>query len=368
MSSVPSPNSDPLLASGLVEVRELVSGIDALYLSGTLPEGIELRPERFAELLALKATAGESDLPQVIDFGGEQFHVLAHGVDGYKVALRHDNGIVGVTDSMHRPTFRVKPLASFMHSTDPIEAARWFCSIVDVEAGTALEWTVSRLDLFVDIQGYVFVDTDRHRLVCRPRHIHCRYTDGSLNNLEVGRRTSGTLCARIYNKTLQIKDKGLDYWYEVWGEAFDPTQQVWRIEIEFARQSLKELGVTTLDDLPGRTGGLWAYATQNWLRLTVPSGDETRARWATDPVWDVVQDATLRHDAVAVDRIRAGQQAGTVRKLLPLLNGCVTSFAAAIDADTLDEALPALIEHLEDLADYKGVDFSAQIRHKRARR
>lgn len=369
MSSSSAQNSDHLLASGLVgEVCELVSGIDALYMSGWLPEGMDLSADRFAELLALKEAAGESDTPQVIGFGGEQFHVLAHGVDGYKVALGHEKGIIGITDSLHRPTFRVKPLASFLHSTNPIEAARWFCSTVDAEVGTALEWTVGRLDLFVDIQGYVFVDDDRHRLVCRPRHLHGRYEDGALNNLEVGRRTSGTMCARIYDKTLQVKDSGLDYWYEIWGDKFDPTQPVWRIEFEFLRRALKELGVTTLDDLPERIGELWAYATQNWLRLTVPSTDETRARWSTDPVWRVVQGATLRHDAVPAERIKAGQRAGTIRKLMPLLNGCVTSFAAAIDADTLDEALPSLIEHIEDLADWKGIDVPEQIRCKKAKR
>lgn len=345
-----------------------MSGIDALYVSGSLPDGVELRQDWFAELVDAKAAVGQSDTAQVVEFGGEQLHVLPHGLDGWKVALRHENGLIGVTDSLHRPTFRVKPLASFLHSTDPIEAARWFCSLVDREIGTPLDWTVSRVDLFVDLQGYTFVDDDRPRMVCRSKHDHCHHEDHQLKQIDIGRRTTGTVCARCYDKTRQVRDKGFDYWYFIWGDAFDPTQPVWRVEFEFLRQALKELGLTSLDDLPGRLGGLWAYATEKWLRLTLPSGDRTSARWPTDPVWQAVQRATLRHDAVPLERIREGQRIGSARKLTPQMNGYFTSFAAAIGAESLDEALPAFIEHLEEHADWKGVPVDQQIRSKKAKR
>ena len=50
------------------------------------------------------------------------------------------------------------------------------------------------------------------------------------------------------------------------------------------------------------------------------------------------------------------------------MNGYFTSFAAAIGATTLDEALPAFIEHLEEHADWKGIDVAEQIRCKAAKR
>lgn len=46
-----------------------------------------------------------------------------------------------------------------------------------------------------------------------------------MSGLTFGKR-GGSLMCRIYDKTRESKDKGHDWWPEVWGASFDPEQKV----------------------------------------------------------------------------------------------------------------------------------------------
>lgn len=99
--------------------------------------------------------------------------------------------------------------------------------------------TASGLDLYADWQGWDLVSENRHQFMGRASRRDTHEEDGTLTGFEFGRRKTATLAARIYDKTLQVHEKGLDWWPAVWGPAFDPANRIWRVEFEFGREGLR---------------------------------------------------------------------------------------------------------------------------------
>ena len=86
--------------------------------------------------------------------------------------------------------------------------------------------------------------------------------------------------ARLYNKTLEILKSHKDYLKPLWRDAgWQDGQKVWRLEFEYKREVMLELGVEKVEQLLANQDGLWRYASQTWLRLTLPNPhDENQSR------------------------------------------------------------------------------------------
>jgi hypothetical protein len=211
-------------------VRELASGIDALYLSGRA--GISAAV--LEELERRRDEALEARRPIAVSMGGEEFGVLPKPFGKYRYCLSHPNGLVGVTASEHLPALRVQPRAELLHGIGPAAAVDWFTSRCETAFGP-VAWSVSRLDLFCDVQGWQLDGNERDRFECRAQRRDTHEETEELTGFEFGRRTTGTLAARIYDKTLQVATKGIDYWPAIWGPDFDPDCPVLRVEFEIGR-------------------------------------------------------------------------------------------------------------------------------------
>jgi hypothetical protein len=92
---------------------------------------------------------------------------------------------------------------------------------------------------------------------------------------------------RLYLKSLECKKSGKEYLLDLWRQAgWDAVTPVWRLEFEFRREVLAQLGMDALPHVLEHLGGLWSYASTEWLKLCVPSdSDSTRSRWPIHPLW-----------------------------------------------------------------------------------
>lgn len=335
---------------------ELASGVDALYLSGraSLPGGLITR------LVAGREAAEEVEGSMPFDLGGESFDFAPHGFGKYRYCLKHRNGQVGLTPSTAIPAIRIQPRAEFLHGLGPRSAIAWFAQILEREVGPLL-LSVSRVDLFADVQGWALSGDDRWRFVCRADK-HATHEDGQeFNGLSFGRRTSKTITARIYDKSIEVREKGTDYWFELWGDAHDPSRPVIRVEFEFLRAALREFGLASPDDVLDSAGALWASATENWLSYRCPTADQTRSRWPVAPEWQAIMRVSVRQEAGGLDRVYAARSAGTLRKMLPQLNGWVVSYAVLIGATDIEGACSELARSLRSYGREKGYSFSSQV-------
>lgn len=208
--------------------------------------------------------------------------------------------------------------------------------------------SISRADLYVDLA----TDADLGRLpltayVCRAKKRNQYYDGRRLSGVTIGQ--GGKLMARLYDKTLEIKVSGKSWLRDVWkARGWDGRTPVWRAEFQLRRETLSEFGATGVDTFLHLRPAIWAYCTEEWLRLTVPSvGDYTSARWPTHPLWQVVQSENTALGAVEpAERVRKTREPEDAALFLNGLGG-LTSFMAREGITDLGEGFGEYLQAAE---------------------
>ena len=293
----------PVHEQGLV-LRELASGVDALYLSGHgyLSKGF------LARLEDERIFADRVSVPVPFELGPLTLGLAPHGWGKYRYCLDHETGRIGFTASRRLPSVRIQPRAEFLHSVGPQETVRHFADLVRpfIEG---LVLSVARLDLFVDMEGIQLCAQDRSAFVCRGDGCTTYENGTTVTGFAFGSRRTQRISARLYDKTAEMALKGTDWWDLVWGDRHTPGAQVWRIEFEIGRAALSDLELFLPDAVLAAAPSLWRYCTTEWLTLRSPMADSNRSRWPRRPA--------LASGAVGVTRPRGyrtalhpGAQAG----------------------------------------------------------
>lgn len=317
----------------LTSVRELASGVDALYLSG---RGC-LFPKLVAELAEQRELAEHPGHAVTCEIAGEYFEVLSHGMGRYRFCLRHRHCLLGVSPSERLPPIRLQLRSEFLHGAGVRNAVGWSERVAVGLLGVPY-LTVSRIDLYVDVQGWELSGDDRRAFVCRARERDTYERDGMLTGFTFGRRSSGTISARIYNKTVESERKGTDFWRDVWGEAYDASRPVLRVEFELHRGALRQFELQTVNEVLDATGAVWAWLSSKWLTFRTPTNDSTRARWPIASEWTVVQHALISHGGFGIERMYERRRQGSLRIVLRLLRSYVAHYAALRGTEDIDEA------------------------------
>jgi hypothetical protein len=301
-----SPDQDA--SQHLGGLRELASGVDALYVSG--------RGEPTAEFLEdLRQSRELADMVRDslwFRLGGELFDIHPHGWGRYHYLLAGEMGSIGITTSKHLPAVRVQPRSSLLHAIGPQQTVDRFRQLLGglVEG---LSFSVNRVDLYADFQGSELDASVREGFVCRGNSVRVFEDKGRFQGVQLGVRSTKTFSARIYDKTADIAQSGADWWLAVWGDAYDPRLPVFRVELELGRKAITDFGLDTPEEVLAGIGDLWRYGTGEWLTYRTPNRS-ARSRWPLGLEWIAVQQASLAEHTVGIDRVRVGRRNGTVRR------------------------------------------------------
>jgi len=233
--------------------------------------------ENLVHLEERRAMAEELDLAAPVEIGPLRFSLAPHGWGKYRCCLDHPIGRVGATSSTFLPAVRVQPRSEFIHAVGPTQAVATFENLLRPLC-SELGFGVSRLDLYVDVQGFPLDAYDRERYVCRAEARRTYEQSERCSGFDFGSRRGGTITGRIYDKSLDIANKGTDWWLEIWGDRHTPGADVTRVEIEFGRKALTEFRLDSPTQVLAATGDLWAYGTEQWLTHRTPTADSNRSR------------------------------------------------------------------------------------------
>jgi hypothetical protein len=336
----PALRSDQVVANTQLhapDVVELVSGVDALYLSGHayLPKAF------LARLEDTRHFADQVSMPVPFELGPLTFGLAPHGWGKYRFCLDHECGRIGFTSSTRLPAARIQPRAEFLHALGPAGTVRHFDELLR-PLMDRLVFTVARIDLFCDVQGLVLRGDDRSAFLCRG-DASTTYEAGHVcTGFAFGSRRTQRISARIYDKTAEMATKGTDWWEAVWGERHHT------------------------DAILAAVPSLWRYCTGDWLTLRTPGPDSNSSRWPVAPPWRVVQGATLAHNGTELTWIRRRKRASSFRRLMPGLVGYLVSFAALSGTLTVADTLEALTAHMTDDEIVRRTTFTERVRRRRA--
>ena len=274
-----------------ISVNVLRSGVDSLYLSyqGKLRDKafeklIDLKKAAQSKIQNVQATAQYVTPEHVFEVKGQGRHPFAYILkDGW------------FSISLSKPSAKAAPLAYCQISSELLTTMQLEEIVNRLNANIYIfgqvdgRASVSRSDLCVDFTTDFDVGSIRlDQWVTRARDIRTFTDNRQVSGFFIGGK--GGLVARLYNKTLEMKNRPRPYLEQLWRKkGWDGNQTVWRLEFEFKRYALRGLGVVSVDSLQKSLDALWKYAMTDWLRLTVPNpNDKTQSRWPNHLLWDIL--------------------------------------------------------------------------------
>ncbi|MFZ5570928.1 MAG: hypothetical protein ACOZF0_11015 [Thermodesulfobacteriota bacterium] len=252
----------------------LSSGIDTLYLAiNTIWQN-----QRFFEKLEEgKKLSAFHDEPQAIHFDREKtdekwiFEIMAHGSKGYEWMIQNKEYNLKIGNWTHpksRPSIMVEIRSEPLWNHGPEESVNRIIEFIEYRGGFITEIKPSRVDVCLDL----LMDADKwtmdiiHNRVTRSKYAASHLHNADLTGISIGK---GHLCARLYDKPLEIKIKKSKEWmYSIWGIKRVPSgKKIIRTEFQLRRQAMNELNIHTIEDLFNHTKNIWGYCTQKWLRF-----------------------------------------------------------------------------------------------------
>src|SRR5712692_1641506 len=342
----------------------LSSGIDTLHVS---VRG-EVKSHVRSVLEEAKVRAQDAEEPVAFEFPvtSQAFLVKPFGLRGYTYWLTSPDFELILGKGERFPAALIQFHSAYLHSCGP--AMAW--DLVDLLLRhdlfvTRPDVVVSRVDLYVDFQGWTPVVEDLRRFVCQGRQRRLFeevfVTGRRLTGFMFGK---GGLAARIYDKTEECRKRGNGWLRDVW-EGGDPGLPVWRLEFQFRRLVLSEFSLKGVEEVADGIQDLWAYGAGRWLSLRKATRDRQAGHWPEDPAWRQLRAVTLAPASTGIVRQRIEQ--ATEEMLVRGLMGYATSLAALRQrtelVETFADAEPLVRRYLAN----RDRDFTGEVRRKAAR-
>jgi hypothetical protein len=347
------------------ELRLLSSGVDSLYFS----IGGLVRADFLSFLEGVRHSVPDGD-DAVGAFGSDRtrFLLKSHGLRGYPYWLKAPGYDLMVGRAEPAPPVKAELRSWFLHQHGPESAVEQLRARLELDVfhGSA-ELMPSRIDVYADIQGWIPRHVDFQRFVCRARYRALHQPDGELhgfgNQVSGFRFGRGAVVCRTYNKTLEQtvhKDTGAS---QLW-RGFDPDVPVWRVEYQFRRQALTELGAASDAGVLTARQALWLYGIE-WLSLRERSAHLKPSRWPEDPVWSWLRlvEVGLASSPLVRERMRKANLSRVISGLV----GYLSSLGALTGTDDLVQVMDRGKVHALQYVAERGVPFSQMVHKKVAR-
>lgn len=150
--------------------------------------------------------------------------------------------------------------------------------------------------------------------------------------------------ARIYDKSAQIEHSQNLWMRDLWPHPYE--SNVWRVEFQIRRGTLREFETNTVTDLANNATGLWTYLTTDWLSFRNRDDTNTTRRTFTS-FWQAVREASKHFDGFATVKRSPIDGEQSMDQCLLQIMGFIKSYAAKKSLTHLDSALRALRQDLK---------------------
>lgn len=290
-TGAPPSNTAPDNSIEPVVFQPLRWGIDSLYLS--YPGELDPSAEATLRRLKAKAQGPEHEAAEAqLQLGSHIFEVKDKSSGLFAFALVDNAFMIRLSASRSKtlPMAYVQVSSGLLAYRDPASIEAELRALL-AELGSVEAPKVSRVDLYVDFASTLDMESwKREAWVTRASAVSQYAEDATFTGWAIG--AGGVLMARLYNKLIECKKRGKEYLLGLWTEAgWNGAHPVWRLEFEFRREILAQLGLDSLNAVLDHRNGLWSYGTTDWLKLCEPNPqDQTRSRWAIQPLWMDVAD------------------------------------------------------------------------------
>lgn len=294
------------------------------------------------------------------------FEVLANGSKGYAYILHNNDYEVKLSQFRSKsedfyPVF-VKIKSESLWANGPknswIKIIKWIRESV----GTVLKNKINRLDLCCHTDELELNENDYETFKGNFHNDQIYRFRRKVNAMVFGSRDSKVYC-RIYNKTLETRQSNKKTWFfDIWKNKGLNPEKVWNVEFEIKRHFLKDKNIDSVEDAFLKIGAMWVFCTKKWI--TKVNLDCTRIeRCSTNEIWTNIQNtfSSFKEEKL-ISRERQLQTEALA--LIPGTIGNLTSFAARLGNNNIDEAISNLKVKGHKYLKAKNMDFSQAINKK----
>lgn len=324
--------------------------------------GGRVRPFMVDALEAAKLQAQEDECPVLAPLNGMDFGIQGQGAAPYRFVLRGEDATIRATKSPKLPGASVRLSALGLAYYEPDRLLDALLSIVAEFLGPDEEPKLSRLDLCVDFQRFDVAGPHGARFVTpanfRPVYPNAEHPE----TFQFGR---GKVVVRVYNKTRELAVSGKTWMSGLWEQNpdYDPAQDVWRFEVQYRREALKELGASAPADALAQLPELLRYGL-GWADLRIPCGLSSD-RWERHPAWSALAEATGTH--TTLNRERAVASIGDLPMIAAAVAGYTVSAGVRLDRFDFDDVWGILGRKVRDRLGDEG-NFAASVKRRRLER
>lgn len=292
----------------------LASGVDSLVLT----IDVTWEDDSFFEYLtSMKDIAKELDGTVPVILGKNHldepllFLLQPFGTKGYEWILNGKDFSLRIgnwLEPQSRPSIIAEIRSEALWALGPLLSVEILFALLHDAKATFEQVKASRIDLCVDLllsEKTWDINLNKYlstRATYRAAHFH----NSTLTGISIGK---GKLAARLYDKPLEITQKSKKFWmYGIWGiDSVPENLRLIRVEAQFRREGIKELGLDTVSDFFLHPENLWAYFAENWLKFQTNPGKHHTQR-KTLPFWKTVQKGFLGvQDAIPLIRCKSIQ-------------------------------------------------------------
>ncbi|MGQ2964339.1 replication initiation factor [Methylophilus sp.] len=284
--AVPSNTATNNSINGL-DLKYLRYGVDSLYLSyqGEVFKDVDTK------LIELKRLArSENPIEQAkaqYRIGDHLFEVKDKGSSMFAYVLEDNAFRISLSRPKKAvPMAYVKISSEYLTYKTPEQVEAHLRDILSHLGAVQSVANVSRIDLYLDFSTHQAMDEwGNDAWVTHAGAINTYSIDRHFTGWAVG--LGSVIAMRLYDKVTEIIKSGKNYLIPLWQQAGHQVgEPIWRLEFQFKRDFLKQKEIQQLDACLANLGGLWSYATTEWLKLTIPNdADQTRSRWPIHPLW-----------------------------------------------------------------------------------
>ncbi len=263
-----------------MDFKYLTSGIDtvecAYYLMTISGVGLDFDWLAF-EKEQLRQVKGKPT--KIIELGNEEFFLHPYGSgSGYPFIIENSRFIISLGQN-NNPNFYVKfKSVALWHEGLQILHKAFLDWAESIGYRAYQKESLSRVDTCFDY-AMTDIDFDDSSVVSLSKKNSTHKDNRTVQTISFGK---GDTMIRIYDKVAEIQEKSQKTWFfDIWGVS----ENVWRIEWQCRKNTLKRFGIRTVEELFERQGDLLRYLATEHDSVRKPSRDRNRSRWALHALW-----------------------------------------------------------------------------------
>lgn len=265
-------------------MKLLLSGLDTIECAYYLHAGSGCKLD-FAALREQREIMRQSKRPEAaaLTLGGMEFLLSPNGTkSGYPFLISNQDLTIQFGE-FNDPSFFVRYSSFALWSKGAkVMHERFMAWAESLGFQVMRSEGLSRVDFAFDFH-LPEIDFDEDSFVTAAEKDSQHRKNGKVQTFTMGR---DEVVLRVYNKSDEIEESSGKYWLHLfWGEQ---TENVWRVEWQVRKETLKRFGLRTFQDLFEGHGDVLRYLISEHTSLRVKTDDSNRSRWPVHPLWSLL--------------------------------------------------------------------------------